>query len=147
MLFPRARVIHCIRHPLDLVLRCYFKNFAGRSLNFAFSVQDLVRYYGQYRQLMRHWSSVSGLSTHVLRYESLIADAPGEIRRLIDFLGLKWDPCCLDFYTPGVATSAAQTPGRRPLNDREVGGWKHYSAELRAAAGSLPVVEYESGGY
>jgi tetratricopeptide (TPR) repeat protein len=147
MLFPRARVIHCIRHPLDLVLRCYFKNFAGRSLNFAFSLEDLARYYGQYRQLMCHWSRVSGLSTYVLRYESLIADAPGESRRLIDFLGLDWDPRCLEFYLPGVATSAAQTPVGRPLTDREVGAWKHYSAELRAVAGSLPVTEYESGGF
>ncbi|UCC13586.1 MAG: sulfotransferase [Gammaproteobacteria bacterium] len=147
MLFPRSRVIHCVRHPMDLVLRCYFKNFAGRSLRFAFSLEDLVHYYGLYRRLMGHWMRVSGLSTYILRYESLIEDTAGETRRLIDFLGLDWEPRCLEFYNAGVATSAAQTPIRRPLNDREVARWKHYSDQLGVAAESLHVAEYESGGF
>lgn len=147
MLFPRARVVHCIRHPLDLVLRCYFKNFAGRSLSFAFSVEDTVRYYGLYRDLMRHWATVAGPAIHVVRYEDLARDTEAQARGLIEFLGLDWDAACLDFYRAGVASSAAQTPIRCPLHEQEIGTWKNYSERLADAARALPVAEYEHGGF
>jgi hypothetical protein len=146
MLFPRARVIHCVRHPMDLVLRCYFKNFAGRSLSFAFALEDIARYYLLYSELMAHWARVLSLSLHVLRYESLVTDPATETARLLDFLGLPWDPTCLRFHEPGVATSAAETPVRRPLDDREVGAWKNYRDHLEGIARQLPVEEYEHGG-
>lgn len=146
MLFPRARVIHCVRHPMDLVLRCYFKNFAGRSLSFAFALEDIARYYLLYSELMAHWTQVLSLKVHVLRYESLVTDPATETARLLDFLGLPWDPMCLRFHEPAVATSAADTPVRRPLDDREVGAWKNYRDHLEGIARQLPVEEYEHGG-
>jgi hypothetical protein len=147
MLFPGARIIHCVRNPLDLILRCYFKNFAGRTLSFAFSLDDLVRYFGLYRALMQHWADASGLRTHLLRYEDLVEDTEGEARRLVAFLGLDWDPACLRYYEPGVARSAAPTPVRRPLDDREIGAWKHYEGGLSPIAGRLPLEQYDDSGF
>jgi hypothetical protein len=49
-----------------------------------------------------------------------------EIRRLLDFAGVGLDERCLRFFEPGVATSASDTPVRRPLSDREAGAWRHY---------------------
>ncbi len=147
MLFPGARVVHCVRHPLDLVLRCYFKNFAGRSLSFAFSLDHIARYYLSYRSLMLHWEAVSGLPVYLLRYESLVTDPEQETAGVLKFLGLPWDPACLRFYETGVATSAGPTPIRRPLDQREVGAWTHYAAGLSDVSGRLPVAEYEHGGF
>ncbi len=147
ILFPAARVIHCVRHPLDLLLRCYFKNFAGRSLSFAFSPEDIARYLLSYRELMRHWQKVSGLPIYLLRYETLVTDPEAEVRRLLRFLGLPWDPACLRFYEPGVARSAGPTPVRRPLDPGEIGAWKHYEGPLSAVSACLPVAEYEHGGF
>ena len=147
MLFPRARIVHCVRHPMDLVLRCYFKNFAGRSLSFAFSVEDIVHYFRLYRDLMRHWASVLPSQVYTLRYESLVADPAAETAQVLEFLGLPWDPRCLRFHEPGVATSAADTPLRRPVDDREVGCWEHYREPLARFAGQLPLEEYEHGGF
>jgi tetratricopeptide (TPR) repeat protein len=147
MLFPGARIIHCVRNPLDLILRCYFKNFAGRTLSFAFSLDDLVRYFGLYRALMQHWADASGLRTHLLRYEDLVEDTEGEARRLVAFLGLDWDPACLRYYEPGVARSAAPTPVRQPLDDREIGAWKHYEGGLSPIAGRLPLEQYDDSGF
>jgi hypothetical protein len=39
-LFPRARIIHCRRDPLDICLSCYFQNF--RTADFAWSLPDMV---------------------------------------------------------------------------------------------------------
>lgn len=147
MLFPRARVIHCVRHPMDLLLRCYFKNFAGRTLSFAFSLDDLARYFGLYWSLMQHWAKVSGLRMHLVRYEDFVTDTQGEARRMVDLLGLDWDPDCLRFYETGVPSSAAPTPLRCPLDDREVGAWRHYESALSPIAERLPVSEYERIGF
>ena len=132
---------------MDLVLRCYFKNFGGRSLSFAFSLSDITRYYLLYRELMAHWIAVTGLSTCHVRYESLVTKTEGEAGKLIRFLGLKWDPAVLKFYEPGVAQSAAQTPIRCPMHKREVGAWRNYADGLADILCHLPVDQYERGSF
>lgn len=145
LMFPRARVVHCVRHPLDLALQCFFKNFAGRSLSFAFDLGDIKRYLCCYRSLMTHWHEVCTLSIHVLRYESLVTDMEAEARKLVAFAGLRWSDLCTRFYQEGVATSEADTPIREPLDDREVGGWMHYREHLAPLRDALGVTEYEHG--
>lgn len=131
LLFPGARVIHCVRHPLDLALRCWLKNFAGRSLAFTFDLAAMAAYFGQYRVMMDHWRRVSGLRMLDLPYEGVVGDPETWSRRLVEFTGLEWDPRCLRFYEPGVASSAGDTPLREPLSDREVGSWRRYARWLR----------------
>jgi tetratricopeptide (TPR) repeat protein len=145
LLFPGARVVHCVRHPLDLMLRCYFKNFAGRTLAFAFDLEAIARYLESYQRLMAHWREVSSLVITEVAYEALTGDPEREIRRLVEALGLDWDPRCLRFFEPGVAGSAAATPLRRPLHRREVGGWAHYASHLRPYAGRLGAADYPHG--
>ncbi|MGI9264888.1 MAG: sulfotransferase [Gammaproteobacteria bacterium] len=143
LLFPNARVVHCVRHPLDLALRCYLKNFAGRSLAFTFSLETIARYIQQYQRMMSHWCSVSSLAIYESRYERLVCDPVTETRRLVDFLALPWDDSCLRFYEAGVATSASDTPIRRPLSQDEVGGWRHYEDRLGVYASRLDAAAYE----
>lgn len=145
LLFPAARVVHCVRHPLDLMLRCYFKNFAGRSLAFAFDLDAIARYLENYQRVMRHWRTVSSLRLIEVRYETLTGDPAGESRRLIDAMGLDWDEQCLRFHETGIATSAAATPVRRPLDQREVDGWTHYRDRLEPFAARVGAAEYMHG--
>jgi tetratricopeptide (TPR) repeat protein len=142
LLFPRARVVHCVRHPADLALRCYAKNFAGRSLAFATDLADIARYLAIYRHLMSHWAAVGGLATYTLRYEALVQAPEDEIRRLLDFAGVGLDERCLRFFEPGVATSASDTPVRRPLSDSEAGAWRHYRELLAPVLPDLACEEY-----
>jgi tetratricopeptide (TPR) repeat protein len=143
LLFPRARVIHCVRHPLDLALRCYFKNFAGRSLAFSFDLESIVRYIHQYQRMMTHWQSVSSLAIYESRYEQLVGDPETGTRSLVAFLGLQWSDDCLRFYEEGVATSESDTPLRRPLDSNEVGGWCHYRDRLAPYGGALDTAGYD----
>lgn len=145
LLFPAARVVHCVRHPLDLMLRCYFKNFAGRSLAFAFDLDAIARYLESYQRVMQHWRKVSSLRLIEVDYETLTGDPTGEIRRLIEAMGLEWDERCLRFHETGIATSAAATPVRRPLDQREVGGWRHYRDRFEPFAERVGAVEYLHG--
>jgi tetratricopeptide (TPR) repeat protein len=147
MLFPKARIIHCVRHPADVALRCYLKNFAGRSLSFAFALADIARYLLLYRELMTHWSAVSGLGICHVRYESLVARPEAEADRLIRFLRLDRDASVPGSCEARVAESPAGTQVRRPLHNREVGGWRRYEEELASILPDLPVAEYERGGF
>ena len=95
MAFPRARFIHCRRHPVDTCLSNYFTNFAA-SLPFTHDKGDLAFYYRWYERLMLHWHAT--LPPGVLLdvdYEELVAEPERVTRRMIDFIGLPWSDACL----------------------------------------------------
>ena len=76
-------------------------------------------------------AGVLDLPIHELRYEDLITDQEGQSRALIDFLGLDWDPACLDFHTSGNAVlTASNWQVRRPLYNNAVGRAEAYAAFL-----------------
>ncbi|MCA9281009.1 MAG: sulfotransferase [Phycisphaeraceae bacterium] len=132
-LFPRARVIHCVRHPLDTCLSCYFSNFVGAH-PYTRDLVALGRFYGQYQRMMAHWRSAppaSPLPIHEIRYEWLVADQEAQSRALIDFVGLPWDSACLRFHeTDRAVHTASFDQVRRPMYSSSVGRWRHYAAHL-----------------
>jgi hypothetical protein len=73
-------------------------------------------------------------------YEKLVSDLEGESRRLIEFLGLEWEPACLDFHRterPVLTASAWQV--RQPLYPRSVGRWLRYARHLSPLLNVLSV--------
>jgi tetratricopeptide (TPR) repeat protein len=131
MLFPRAKVIQTLRDPLDTCVSAFATLFAD-GLPHSYDFGELGRYYCRYLDLMAHWHSVlpEGFMTSV-RYEDLVADVEGEARRLIDFVGLDWDPACLAFHasTRSVRTaSLAQV--RRPVYTSSIARWRRYGAAI-----------------
>ena len=138
LIYPRARVIHCLRDPLDTGLSCYQQSFGTAGPPFAADLVDIGHYYGQYRRLMDHWREVSGLRMLTVRYEDLVADPESESRRLVDFLGLDWEESCLRFYeNTRMVRTASHAQVRRPVYSSSVGRASHYRAHLEPLAGSL----------
>ena len=130
LLFPKARVIHCVRDPLDTCLSCYFQHFADAN-PYAYDLGHLGAYYRQYERLMRHWQAVLDISMLEVRYEDLVADLEGVSRAMVDFCGLEWDERCLQFYdTRRIVTTASYDQVRRPLYRQSVGRWRHYEDHL-----------------
>jgi tetratricopeptide (TPR) repeat protein len=128
-LFPRARVIHCRRDPLDVCLSCYIQNF--KDLNFVWSLEDIGAYHRQYERVMGHWSKVLPLRIHEVRYEDLVACPEEAIRNLVAHCGLSWDERCLAFHNnPRPVQTASTLQVRRPLSARSIGRWKRYRAHL-----------------
>ena len=113
----------------------------------SYDLGELGRYYGKYRELMEHWEKVlpEGALTTVL-YEDVVADTEKEARRLIEFLGLKWNEKCLDFHKsdrPVKTASVAQV--RKPIYKTAVKRWKKYG-DGPAAVGRRIEGQAESGG-
>ncbi|MGI9264887.1 MAG: sulfotransferase [Gammaproteobacteria bacterium] len=135
MLFPKAHIIHCVRHPLDTALSCYFQNFAGQGIPFSYALSDIALYFNQYLRVMEHWRRNSGLRIQDVVYEELVADQESISRGLVDFLGLDWDPECLQFHeSDRLVATASHAQVRRPLYSSSSGRYRNYEnhiADLR----------------
>lgn len=130
LLFPEARVIHCHRDPLDNCLSIY-TNWFNEKHGYAADQDALGRYYRQYERLMAHWRNVLPIKMLEVRYEDIVADLETEARRMIDFLGLAWDPACLRFHEAkrGV-TTISRWQVRQPIYNSSVGRWKAFEPHI-----------------
>jgi hypothetical protein len=148
LLFPGARVVHCVRHPLDTCLSCYTTLLSERHA-YRTRLSDLAAVYRGYRQLMDHWRSVVRVPILDLRYEDLIAEPERVTRELLGFVGLPWDDRCLKFHenTRRVATASAEQV-RRPIYRSSAGRWKRYERHLSELTDGLHGLyeDYERAG-
>ncbi len=130
-LYPAARIIFCRRDPRDIGVSCFFQKFSAGLLTFSYDLADCGRRIRETERLAAHWRRVLPLRWLDIQYESLVADFEGESRRLIEFLGLAWEPACLDFHrTIRTVQTASSWQVRQPLYHRSVGRWRHYERHL-----------------
>lgn len=66
-----------------------------------------------------------------VNYENLVRDLEGETRRLIEFLGLDWEPACLDFHrTERTVATISYWQVRQPIYTGSIGRWRSYERHL-----------------
>ncbi len=129
ILFPRARIVHCQRDPLDVCASAYFQNF--KWLPHTASLDDIAFYHQQYARLMEHWRRVLPLPIHDVIYEDLVARTPAVSHELVAACGLGWDERCLSFYrNERVVQTASKLQVRRPIYHHSVGRWKAFQPHL-----------------
>jgi tetratricopeptide (TPR) repeat protein len=138
LMLPNARIIDARREPMA----CCFGNFKQLFVSgqeFVYSVEDIARYYRTYLELMRHWNAV--LPGRVLRvqHEDLVDDLEGNVRRVLDYCGLEFEPGCVEFYkTERSVRTASSEQVRQPLYREGLDQWRHYDpwlGPLRTALG------------
>jgi tetratricopeptide (TPR) repeat protein len=124
---PEARIIHVHRHPIDTCLSIYFQRFEAAN-TYVNDLEDLAHSYRQYRRLMRHWRDALPAGTLLdVPYEGLVEDPETWSRRMVEFIGLDWDPRCLDFRgTRRTVRTASRWQVRQQISNRSVGRWRHY---------------------
>jgi tetratricopeptide (TPR) repeat protein len=130
LLLPNARIIDARREPLA----CCFSNLKQLFANgqeFAYSIEDIARYYRTYLELMQHWDEV--LPGKVLRvwHEDVVDDLEHNVRRILDFCGLEFEPACVEFYkTERSVRTASSEQVRQPIFREGLDQWKHYEFAL-----------------
>ena len=131
LMLPNARIIHALRNPMDSCFSCYALNFKSGHA-YTHDMEALGRHYSRYRKLMEFWHEVLPPGRILdLRYEDMVADPEREARRLLDYLGLPWDPACLKFYeTRREVKTASVTQVRQPIYSSSVARWKHFEKHL-----------------
>jgi hypothetical protein len=136
-LFPGARVIIVERDPRDCCLSNYFQFFTHGNL-FSLDLYDCGVRARETARLIRHWQTVLPLRLLTIKYETLVDDLEGQVRQLIDFLGLEWEAACLDFHrTERTVNTPSQWQVRQPIYNRSVGRWRHYERFLEPLFAAL----------
>jgi tetratricopeptide (TPR) repeat protein len=140
--FPRARIIHCQRHPIDTCLSIYFQNFSRR-IDFAYDRGDLLSAYRQYLRLMAHWRNVLPLDRFLeIQYEELVADREAMTQKMIEFCGLDWNDACLHSeHNRRPVRTASLWQARQPVYRTSVARWRRYEPWLGALRELLPDAE------
>lgn len=140
LMLPNARIIHSRRDPVDTCLSCYSKLFSGDQA-FTYDQAELGRFYRDYQTLMEHWRSVLP-ETHFIEvdYENVIEDLEREARRMLEFLGLKWEPACLDFHqTKRQVRTSSVNQVRQPVYKTSAGRWRPHAANLKLMLEALGI--------
>ncbi|MCP4996906.1 MAG: sulfotransferase, partial [Gammaproteobacteria bacterium] len=141
LLFPNAKVVHCMRDPMDNCLSIFKQDF--KSLHkYAYNLEELGWHYLLYRELMEHWRQVlpEGFIFD-FQYEELVADQEGMTRRLIDFCGLEWDENCLQFHdTERAVKTSSQMQVRKGIYTDSIKLWQRYEQQLQ------PLIRVLQGG-
>ena len=136
--FPRAKLVHIRREAMDCCLSIHFSLFSGK-MPFPADLGGIGRYISGYEALMDTWRAILAPGTmHEIHYERLVADFEGEMRKLLDFCGLTWDPRCLAFHeTTRTVTTASLAQVRTPLYSSAVGRARNYAPWLGALRAAL----------
>jgi tetratricopeptide (TPR) repeat protein len=130
LMLPNAKIIDVRREPMA----CCFSNLKqlfASGQEFAYSIEDIARYYKSYLELMRHWDAV--LPGRVLRvwYEDVVEDLTGNVRRILEFCGLKFEPACVDFYQLERSVNTVSSEQvRQPIFREGLSGWRNYEPWL-----------------
>ena len=141
LIFPNAKFVHTRRNPVDTCLSAFTKLFKD-DMPHSYDFGELGRYYLFYQELMDHWHKVLPPGTIMdVNYEDVVADVEGSARRLIDFVGLDWDPACVEFHKssrPVKTASVAQV--RKPVYTASVERWRKYGDGLQPLIDALHYV-------
>ncbi len=140
LVLPRARIIDARRHPLGCCLANFRQHFA-RGQPFTYDLADVGRYYADYVRLMAHVDAVLPGRVHRVIYERMVDDTEAEIRKLLDYCGLDFEPGVLEFYkTERAVRTPSSEQVRRPIYREATDAWRAYEAHLgpvRKALGTI----------
>jgi Tfp pilus assembly protein PilF len=130
LMFPHASIIDARRHPLACCLSC-FKQYFGMGQIYTYDLEQLGSYYKDYVDLMAHFDAVLPGRIHRVRYEDVVADLEGEVRKLLAYCGLAFEQECLRYYeNRRVVQTASSEQVRRPIFSEGLDQWRHYEPWL-----------------
>jgi tetratricopeptide (TPR) repeat protein len=137
LMLPNAKIIDARREPMA----CCFGNLKQLFANgqeFTYSMEDIGRYYRTYLDLMAHWHEALPGSVLRVEHESVVEDLEGNVRRILDFCGLPFEPACLEFHkTARSVRTASSEQVRQPIFRDGLDQWKHYEPWLLPLKGWL----------
>lgn len=140
-MLPAARVVICTRDPLETALSGWRQHFGGTLQAWSYDVASIAAYAHDFARALAHWQRLEGNAIRVQSYEALLADPQREVRDLLAYCGLDWNPACLEFHkTQRSVTTLSASQVREPLR-RDTARAARYGSlldPLRAALGLPP---------
>jgi len=139
--FPNSKIIHCNRNAKDNCLSLFKNNFASSHMDWTYDQKDIAEYYNLYYGLMKFWNKKLPNDIYNANYERIVQNKETEIKKLIEFCGLKWDSACLNHHkhikTPISTVSVVQA--RKPIYSSSLNSNNKYSKYLNDLYSSLKI--------
>jgi predicted Zn-dependent protease len=130
LILPNAKIIDARRHPMATCFSCFKQHFA-QGHAFSYDLSDLGRHYRDYAGLTAHFDAILPGWVHRAIYEDLVEDPEREVRRLLEHLGLPFEPGCLTFYeTERAVLTVSSEQVRRPIFREGLDQWRNYETWL-----------------
>jgi tetratricopeptide (TPR) repeat protein len=140
LVLPNAKIIDARREPMA----CCFSNFKqlfAHGQEFTYSLEDIARYYRCYVELMSHWDAVLPGKILRVQHEDVVANLEANVRRILEFCELDYEPQCVEFYkTERSVRTASSEQVRQPIFKEGLDQWRHFEpflGPLKAALGPL----------
>ena len=137
LVLPNAKIIDTRRHPLGC---CFsnFKQYYARGQSFSYNQSDMGRFYRDYVELMAHYDAVLPGKVHRLIYEETVADTENQVRQVLDYCGLDFEPACLRFFENSrPVRTASSEQVRQPIYREGMEQWMHYEQWLNPLKAEL----------
>lgn len=130
LILPNAKIIDARREPMAC---CFsgFKQLFAEGQEFTYGLEQIGKYYRDYVELMRHWDDVLPGKILRVQHEDVLENLEEQVRRMLDFCGLPFEPACLEFFkTDRSVRTASSEQVRKPINTTGVDQWKFFETNL-----------------
>lgn len=132
-LFPKAKIISVRRDPRDIALSNYFTDYQAKhgGMGFAYDLSQIGEQLADHNQLLHHWDQVFPGEILEMRYEDVVEDLAGSARKMLDYIGVDWEPAVLAFNEldrPVKTASVWQV--RQPIYKTSTAKWMRYQDHL-----------------
>ena len=130
-LFPKAKIIYTKRNPPANCFSCMENLFGHGNLQFSYDQVEMGKYYKLHERMMAHWNKVLPGRVLTVQYEELVQDHEKQVKRILEFCGLDFEPACLEFHTLKRAVPTASfAQVRKPIYTSSLDHWKNYEPYL-----------------
>jgi len=132
LIFPNAKIIHCVRNPMDTCVSL-FKNYFVGGVDFSYDLIELGEYYNLYRDVMLFWNNILPNYYVNIFYEELINDPKKQIEKLLNVCNLEWNESCMQFYNNKhfMSTGSNSINIHQPIYKTSMQYWKRYEKQLQ----------------
>jgi hypothetical protein len=132
--FPAAKTIITLRHPLDVCMSCFQINFKENHYNNQLiTMNNIVNRYIDVFTLLERYQNELSIQPHFIRYEDLVTDIKGEMTKVFNYMEVTPNEDYLSFHKHAdnkFVNSASRGQTNQPLYQSSMYKWRNYDAHL-----------------
>jgi len=137
---PEAKIIHTMRDPVATCWSNFKHYFSSNGLGYSYELEDTVKYFKLYEDLMKYWEGIYSDQIYNLDYETLTIDQEEETRKVLSFIGLDWDKnCLLPHKNTRSVRTASQQQVRKKIYTGSSNDWRKFEPFLQGALNEVLV--------
>ena len=134
-IFPDAKFLLAIRHPLDCVLSSFMQSFKlnDAMANFL-NLEDAANAYNEIMNLWFNYNSIYSVNYHIVKYEDIVKNFNVSIKDVLKFLNIPWSDDIVNFHETAKKRKIISTPSydqvNKPIYKDSINRWKKYEKKI-----------------